>query len=80
MTTATIDQLSDAVVSYLCNNITSSQVAEIANKDEDKVSDILSLAQIEWDSVGCDEEWENGEQEEQTLRIELETVKAIIYL
>jgi hypothetical protein len=72
----------DAVVQYFCNNATWSEVADhynLSNK-EDAVILILSLAQREWDKVGCEPEGQNAEQLQASEAIEAEALADILSL
>ena len=59
----TRDELSDAIVNYFANGVTSGAIAEEFGLDAQKTSDILGQAQREWDAVEVDPEGSNAEQD-----------------
>ena len=59
----TRDELSDAIVNYFANGVTSGVIAEEFGLDAQKTSDILGQAQREWDAVEVDPEGSNAEQD-----------------
>lgn len=59
----TRNELSEAIVNYFANGVSSWAIAEEFGLDAKKTSDILGQAQCEWDAVEIDPEWPNAEQD-----------------
>lgn len=64
------------ITEYFANSVGTDEVLKALNLNEshfDKVSQIMSEAQREWEAVECDEEWPNAEQDAELDRIIEET-------
>jgi hypothetical protein len=59
------DEATGMIIEYFANMRTSDSIAEFLKKDENEVSDILSLAQREWDEVEVDAEGPTVEQDKE---------------
>lgn len=49
-------ELIDLLIAYTANSTTASHIADILDKDEEKVKNILVEFQNKWDNAECDPE------------------------